>query len=307
MSFYKYMSAETGEKVIKNSTLRWSSPSTFNDIDECQLSPFTHSDFILAVKTVNEILLNCANGHLIYNYHNFAEVNKQIIALIHISKNKKNSEENISNQTMTELITNTFNNTEDYFRDYINKSILNCSRVLCVTSDYDNTLMWAHYADQHRGCVFEFENLYETTPGKLHQGNVQYIKELKSSTSAIELLLYGETETINKALIKDVFFSKKLEWSYEKEYRLLFHENLGVITARVNLQTHEKKFSTTGQSGQLYTDVPFIPESILSITFGMKTNPDMIDKITSIARDKNQKCKFFQMKRSNNSIIRQSI
>jgi hypothetical protein len=31
MKFYKYMAAETGKKVLEKSSLRWASPTLFND------------------------------------------------------------------------------------------------------------------------------------------------------------------------------------------------------------------------------------------------------------------------------------
>ncbi|WP_211823863.1 DUF2971 domain-containing protein [Proteus terrae] len=300
MSFYKYMTTTTGKIILENSTLRWSSPSVFNDVDECQFSPFSDSEFESANNAVFKILANCAAGHLIYNFNAFTFDKQMIIGFL-----KKDIENGIvSGNSYFDSFKKIVPSMEDFFREYINVGLINCARVLCVTSDYDNNLMWAHYADEHRGCVFEFENVYKEAPDRLHQGSVQYVDELKSSTTAIELLLYGETKSIHDALIKDVFFSKKSVWQYEKEYRLLFSESFGVIQSRINFQTNEKTWAVSGQSNQLYTDVEFAPESLLSITFGVRTQAAIVDEIISIARSKNPRCTFYQMIRSGGSTVR---
>ncbi|MGS8101271.1 DUF2971 domain-containing protein [Providencia sp. PROV_01] len=306
MSFYKYMTTNTGKIVIENSTLRWSSPSIFNDIDECQFSPFSDSEYKSDFKAMIGVLADCAAGYLIYNINAFSPNTQLMIEMLKYVA-KKNGDLNIYHAIVENILTDAFPNIGDYFRDYINRVIINCARVLCVTPSYANDLMWAHYADEHRGCVFEFDNLYKAAPLRLRQGNVQYVNELKSSTSAIELLLYGETKPINEALIRDVFFSKKIIWKYEKEYRLFFNEDFGMIEGRVNFQTNERTWAATGQSEQLYTDVEFSPESLLSITFGVRTQSAVIDEIMSIARSKNPLCKFYKMIRSDGSTIRQSI
>ncbi|MEZ2685161.1 DUF2971 domain-containing protein [Proteus vulgaris] len=300
MSFYKYMTTTTGKIILENSTLRWSSPSVFNDVDECQFSPFSDNEFESANNAVFKILSNCAAGHLIYNFNAFSFDKQMMIGLL------KNDIENgiVSDNSDFDSFKKIVPSMEDFFREYINIGLINCARVLCVTSDYDNNLMWAHYADEHRGCVFEFENVYKEAPDRLHQGSVQYVDELKSSTNAIELLLYEETKSIHDALIKDVFFSKKSAWKYEKEYRLLFSENFGVIQSEINFQTNEKTWTVSGQSNQLYTDVEFAPESLLSITFGVRAEAAIVDEIISIARSKNPQCTFYQMIRSGGSTVR---
>ncbi|EJG2210195.1 MULTISPECIES: DUF2971 domain-containing protein [Proteus] len=300
MSFYKYMTTETGKIVIEQGTLRWSSPSIFNDIDECQFSPFTDSELESANNAVFKVLANCAAGHLIYNFNEFSDDKQMMIELLKYGIENGIASDNSYFDSFKKIVPS----MEDFFREYINIGLINCARVLCVTSDYDNNLMWAHYADEHRGCVLEFENVYKEAPDRLHQGPVKYVDELKSSTNAIELLLYGETKSIHNTLIKDVFFSKKSAWQYEKEYRLLFSENFGVIQGSINCQTNEKTWAVSGQSDQLYTDVEFAPDSLLSITFGVRTQAAIVDEIISIARSKNPLCTFYQMIRSGGSTVR---
>ncbi|EMH9025399.1 DUF2971 domain-containing protein [Proteus mirabilis] len=300
MSFYKYMTTETGKIVIEQGTLRWSSPSIFNDIDECQFSPFTDSELESANNAVFKVLANCVAGHLIYNFNEFSDDKQMMIELLKYGIENGIASDNSYFDSFKKIVPS----MEDFFREYINIGLINCARVLCVTSDYDNNLMWAHYADEHRGCVLEFENVYKEAPDRLHQGPVKYVDELKSSTNAIELLLYGETKSIHNTLIKDVFFSKKSAWQYEKEYRLLFSENFGVIQGSINCQTNEKTWAVSGQSDQLYTDVEFAPDSLLSITFGVRTQAAIVDEIISIARSKNPLCTFYQMIRSGGSTVR---
>lgn len=80
-------------------------------------------------------------------------------------------------------------------------------RIYCLTRDPCSTLMWSHYAENHKGICIEFavspNNVFATAL------KVLYKKELLPST------ICEHTET---ALLP--FFVKAECWSYEEEYRL---------------------------------------------------------------------------------------
>jgi hypothetical protein len=100
---------------------------------------------------------------------------------------------------------------------HINKSSINFLKsigVLCFCKyeeeTDDNILMWAHYADKHRGVCLKFDtdkdNLF-FKPNELHE------------------IYYSENYPIVKfqdiISMKKAFNTKFKDWSYEKEYRLI--------------------------------------------------------------------------------------
>lgn len=79
---------------------------------------------------------------------------------------------------------------------------------LCLTRNQCSLLMWAHYADSHRGYILEFD---ESHPSFWELGKAEPIHYQNERP-----LLMIEDDLNLKA-----FFSKGLDWSYESEYRLV--------------------------------------------------------------------------------------
>ena len=51
--------------------------------------------------------------------------------------------------------------TQEAYRQHWRDKLLPGLRVFCVSEERDNLLMWAHYAQEHKGAVFEFWSLPE--------------------------------------------------------------------------------------------------------------------------------------------------
>ena len=82
-------------------------------------------------------------------------------------------------------------------------------RVFCCTRQYDNMLMWSHYANGHKGfCVGYCEKSILKLSDKLME--VKYSDEMTSIND------YGEEAIIN------LLSTKSRDWCYEKEWRLLY-------------------------------------------------------------------------------------
>ncbi len=91
-------------------------------------------------------------------------------------------------------------------------------------------LMWAHYADSHRGCVLEFDGTHEwfkTKHGTNPHDLMGVLNEVNYSPTRPQVSLLG--------LGKDHLLTKAECWGYEKEWRILL--NLRDCTT----QTHGEK------------------------------------------------------------------
>jgi hypothetical protein len=82
MSFYKYTNISTATLVLRNKSLRWSSPLIFNDLEECQFTPFTNEQHLSSHNAYIKILTECAKGGgFNYNPNKFSEISKMLIQI----------------------------------------------------------------------------------------------------------------------------------------------------------------------------------------------------------------------------------
>ena len=251
MSYFKYTTLNTTKLIIENKSLRWSSPLQFNDIEECQFVPYTKENYSKSIKEYLEIITKIAKGEkLNFDYKKFSDITHMLIGTIQISLNQGTFDSSI----FGEQTFNTISDPEADYRDYINRGLIRIFRILCVTNKYDNKLMWAHYGDQHYGCVIGFSKVYIDKPYNLKEGNVEYHENLNPKTNTLDLLLYGETQELRDLIIKDVIFSKRLDWHYEEEYRLLFAESFGQINDVIIFLCLYTKLSTQYQLLILFTE-----------------------------------------------------
>ncbi|EHQ26165.1 DUF2971 domain-containing protein [Mucilaginibacter paludis] len=303
MSFYKYTNISTASLVLKNKSLRWSSPLIFNDLEECQFTPFTKEQYASSYKAYFKILTECAKGQSDYNINELSDASRLIIEVMRVSMN----DVVFNTSYFEEVVLKTFSNPESDYRDFINAALIKCFRVLCVTEKYDNNLMWAHYADQHYGCIIEFDSVYLKKPRLLREGYVRYHENLQPQSNPLDIFLYGETEETRDLLIRDVAFSKRTSWNYEKEYRFMFFENFGEITTSINMQTNLKETAVKNQSEALFTDVSISKESVKSIIFGVRTNDEDVKKVLEILTENDYQCNLYQMKMRNGCMVKEEL
>jgi hypothetical protein len=80
-------------------------------------------------------------------------------------------------------------------------------RIYCLTPHPDLTLMWSHYADNHRGICLEFST--ENNDLFSNACKVSYRKEYPQ----------WSLHTMDEYL--EVFLTKSDDWKYEEEYRII--------------------------------------------------------------------------------------
>jgi hypothetical protein len=301
MSYYKYTSITTAKLILQNLSLRWSSPTLFNDIEECQFVPFTKKQHQKAHEKYIEILTQYAKGHdLNLDYDRFSYITKMLISAFKLSIEQGS----FNTEDFVEIMLGITSNPEEEYRNYINTALIKVFRILCVTNTYDNNLMWAHYGEQNYGCIVELDSVFIDKPRGLKDGAVNYHENLEPSSNPLDMLLYGETEKVRNSMIRDVIFSKRTNWEYENEYRFMFAENFGSITSETDMQTRKTKISVKHQTDTLNTDVKIKSDSIKSIIFGARAKEKNISGIMDIIQSLNYGCKLYQMKIENGNLIK---
>lgn len=133
--------------------------------------------------------------------------------------------------------------------------------VCCFSKNNTNLLMWAHYADSHKGICIEFDEKYMPFSKAF---NVQY----ESNIPELNTDLLFENEE-NPEFIQKLLSFKSTDWKDEQEMRILHQET----------------------NKNYYYPI----ESLKAIYFGLKANSSDVEMICSIIKSKTQNVKFFQM------------
>ena len=100
------------------------------------------------------------------------------------------------------------------------KESVRCVGIFCMAEKNDNLLMWAHYAHEHEGVCLKFDLLKDTKAfSSLHK--VVY------TTDYLNFNFVTDYFRVN-----DILVHKSVDWMYEKEYRILKLNGVGL--GRVN-------------------------------------------------------------------------
>ena len=136
------------------------------------------------------------------------------------------------------------------FKDSINEY-----GIVCYTSEFSNTLLWAHYGDNHKGMCLVFDVVNED---KLYKVNYQ--------ERFPEINLTDDANTHEE--IKTIVTTKSIDWKYENEYRQVFI-----------------------MKNMLYK----YPGELVEIIFGCRTPYEDIKMVSNIAVSKNKNVKISKM------------
>jgi hypothetical protein len=114
----------------------------------------------------------------------------------------------------------------DYLKNPFKKMVSDKYGIICFSKTFESPLMWAHYADKHKGVCLKFEVreddcfdiTYPESMGKFVED------KLKNRSLAFKLAVLCNCGLTLKDLIK-ILTTKFSEWSYEKETRVFIPLN----------------------------------------------------------------------------------
>ena len=238
MILYKYVTADTAIKIIKNKTLFFNNPHNWND-------PF----------------------ELIVNDPNYTDNPSLIYELLSL-KFKYAKGEFTAEECLQFIENNKY--TESRKDNLISNSIIGLS----LSKKWNNLLMWAHYTDQHKGCVFEIDiedDLFFINKFlyKVRYKSMRPLMGIKENNIFIERLIKALPNNIDNNL-KDYiidYSTKSKDWKYEKEWRLI---------------SLKKDADFIDKSHKCFFNIP--PISIKAIFFGIKIERSDANEIYSIIK-----------------------
>lgn len=247
-SFFKYMTAEVAALVLKNRTLRWSSPVLFND-------PFDVPRELILDLDYQDILRASAKcfSRLIENPpDDTSKLTPRIRLIVETVKNGITPEEKrVILESLAEPESTQSGSgqaVEELRRMW--RALIPDLRILCLTERPNHAAMWCHYAGNYSGAVLEFHCLDETDSALLTAEKVTYPTEKPAIYNAegwAELLVLHPSAA-SEELLHIATYTKAQDWSYEDEWRIV-------------------SYKSPADSGD-FSDYPFHPRELAAIYLG---------------------------------------
>jgi hypothetical protein len=158
---YKYLSYDGLEKTLERESIRLSRPIDFNDPLDMFLQEVLGMEVEDFLQGMKEAMVEFLASEIDYNALRESPNRAKIIIMNMAFKNAR--PEDIDNWRRDVLDTpieeiydiEKLQCSNDEMTQLIKESF-NTDGIFCSTVESNNLLMWAHYADQHRGAVMEF-------------------------------------------------------------------------------------------------------------------------------------------------------
>lgn len=112
------------------------------------------------------------------------------------------------------------NNKLPYSKNFDGEVIRNENKNQTEKAEFLNELMWAHYADSHKGICIKYNFPLDITASDHDKkGYVSFMRDVEYTS---DLEKYSNQDKIST---RDAFFTKSLSWKYENELRLLYYNH----------------------------------------------------------------------------------
>jgi hypothetical protein len=215
MKLYRFEKLEDNRiETIQNGKLWFSSPDKFNDLDDSRLRGVVN--------------LNLSDEE-------YQSIIKAFDLIQNIDKFKHPFDEQLLEELKNYI--NASAKTSDLFNSLNDSAFINKLSfflrahfgICCFFSDnIANPLMWAHYADNHKGFCIEYEyDANQDVSQKIHE--VVYASQLPIFTA--RELLFAPEESATRILT-----TKNLIWHYEKEWRFVLAKTKGKSALPKNMK-----------------------------------------------------------------------
>ena len=276
--FFKYVTAETALLILKNCTVRYSSPTLFNDPFDIQTRircNFEESEFLTAFTDEMFKLLHGENEPQFID--NNAELCRDIQVFRQIVENKS-----IMTKELFDQMTGDIPESARLLLERENEEMntwwmraAKATKVFCVSETHDNLLMWAHYTKDHTGAVIEFECLPDLDTPLCAARKVNYVAKPPFIAENVEeyvRYITGQGVLNHELSIYDLCLSKSDHWKYEQEWRV-FIPPADMNNPIIPIDANGKEI--------LFELLQVLPQEIHTIYFGCRISDDNRQKILS--------------------------
>lgn len=288
MMLYKYFSPEGAARFLSTMALRMTPPDQFNDpFEMCPPIDVVEVDELMSYEAVKSGLINQFLNDPSLGLNKFSNRWKETfvsellaqsdsertLRLYAMTPGKSMVRVKMLLPQMRKAFQVTLKNAREEFpkfksnfQDLVHRSLREGVGALCFTKNGNHPLMWAHYANEHKGAVIKFK-----TDGSCFN-RIGYADDIGkfvdvSYTSSRPLL----NAASSKEAITILALSKAIEWKYEEEMRFL------LPLAKVDKVLDGK-----------YHLINIDPLSVQAIIFGCRASDDFIIQISeAVQRNSN--------------------
>lgn len=195
---YKYKIYESSIEIIQDDIIYIPYPSQLND-------PFESVNKFDFTELINRNVREDYVDYLIEKFH--FQIEKEKL-------DKKILRENLLEKIIPDLVEHYIKHREDlYFKDYSNYGILS------LTDNYNNILMWSHYADMHKGICLKFNTDKLIKSGLFESGCIVFYDDKYPTLDLLNFV--SPVVDVEIKLLILLFFNKHISWKYENEYRII--------------------------------------------------------------------------------------
>jgi DUF2971 family protein len=211
MKLYKYVSVERAD-VLKKGMIRFSQPLALNDPFELTPSFSSHFSDAYVEGHFEETLTD------VFSEPKMREVYQSMPADFRTNITYEQFREYAMSLPRENLLQTT-KQMRDKSLEAINRGELpNWDQhvgILSLAEKPDSLLMWSHYADSHRGFVFEFD----TSHAFFSRFGSDRLKKVRYSQ---QRPIFESPQVLqNMNAIETILLTKSIEWEYEQEWRML--------------------------------------------------------------------------------------
>lgn len=280
--FYKYTSPDTTLVVLRNRTFRYSSPLLFNDPFDFQPGDqfdFDISDLPSKILDRLELIASSKKEPEFDTKNPWGELARIVWRLYPNHGFPRRRFEQYVEPWLSIFAEKLQKDHQTYREQWLN-DFLPRVRVFCVSEERDNLLMWAHYAKDHTGAVFEVRSLpLEDNPISVAEP-VVYHDSLPPFFTEKEWFdqVFGIKELNDTVLQKRYAYAKSSHWQYEREWRVWYPQNPA--------------------PDSLSDDLLIRPNEISALYFGCRATDSFISEATGLAQDTFPSCRFYRAHRS---------
>uniref|UniRef100_UPI003F4C5909 DUF2971 domain-containing protein n=1 Tax=Brachyspira catarrhinii TaxID=2528966 RepID=UPI003F4C5909 len=185
--------------------------------------------------------------------------------LFNYTKINKDTIKNILNEEIWLSNTKLFNDPVDPSIKRKNKNniyndLLDKIKVGCLTSKNNNTLMWSHYADKHRGICIEYNisKIFIDKNSSIRKVNYNKNMAYEEKMDYIKRFSDIRIDDKNITTLLELFCIKSKEWEYEDEYRILYYDstsNSNGITIKLPIKNIYFGTETSEEDKKLIYDI----------------------------------------------------
>ena len=161
--------------------------------------------------------------------------------------------------------------------------------IFSLSSDIDNQLLWAHYADESRGIAIGFG---VTNDSRL--SNSEHCLKVEYSDDISEKSDIGVNRQVESYLEHDNNLPHKMHFSNTTKISFSDPFFQRVISTKPTAWSYESEWRYVEETAGLFP----LPAPICEVVFGLRVKKETIEKYKKLAIDGNDNIQFFQMKKS---------